>query len=154
MLFLWDFGNNIEDSMSPVRFCRLLPARRAGAGDRRADAGRTRTLPCRLWGASGAIPAVLGAYALLYPRARVITLIFIVIIFTMITLPALLVLGVWLLLQLLPSTFSDPGQRVVVAVSPTSRTSAASCSVRLAIKLFADNNVHESYDQAHRIPVY
>jgi len=51
-------------------------------------------------GASGAIAAVLGGYALLYPRARVVTLIFIIIFVTVIELPALLVLGLWFLLQL------------------------------------------------------
>jgi membrane associated rhomboid family serine protease len=50
---------------------------------------------------------VLGAYARLYPRARVVTLIIIIIFFTVVTLPALLVLGLWFLLQLLPA-FSDP----------------------------------------------
>ena len=77
-------------------------------------------------GASGAIAAVLGGYALLYPRARVVTLIFIIIIFTIIELPALLVLGFWFVLQLLPA-FSEPvGDGG--AVSRTSPTSAASCS--------------------------
>ena len=51
-----------------------------------------------------------GAYARLYPRARVVTLVFIIIIFTVVTLPALLVLGVWFLLQLLPA-FSEPDRR-------------------------------------------
>ncbi len=50
-------------------------------------------------GASGAVAAVLGGYALLYPRARVVTLIFIVIFFTIIQLPALVVLGAWFVLQ-------------------------------------------------------
>jgi rhomboid family protein len=58
-------------------------------------------------GASGAIAAVLGAYALLYPRARVITLIIIIIFVTIVQLPALIVLGLWFLLQLLPA-FSEP----------------------------------------------
>ena len=55
-------------------------------------------------GASGAIAAVLGGYALLYPRARVVTLVFIVFFITVITLPALLVLGLWFLLQLLDAS--------------------------------------------------
>ena len=51
-------------------------------------------------GASGAIAAVLGGYALLYPRARVVTLIIIIVFITVIELPALLVLGLWFLMQL------------------------------------------------------
>ena len=50
-------------------------------------------------GASGAVAAVLGGYALLYPRARVVTLLFIIIFFTIVELPALIVLGLWFLLQ-------------------------------------------------------
>ena len=53
-------------------------------------------------GASGAIAGVLGAYARLYPRARVVTVVFLIIIFTVVALPALLVLGLWFLLQRSP----------------------------------------------------
>jgi membrane associated rhomboid family serine protease len=101
-------------------------------------------------GASGAIAAVLGAYARLYPRARVVTVIFIIIIFTIVTLPALLVLGLWFLLQLLPA-FSEP------AGSPGGVAYFAHIGGfvfgYLAIKLFA-TNVHEDYERSHRIPVY
>ena len=80
-------------------------------------------------GASGAVAAVLGGYALLYPRARVVTLIFIIIFFTILELPALLVLGAWFLLQALngASELATAGGRRRAAW-PTSRTSAASCS--------------------------
>ena len=63
-------------------------------------------------GASGAIAAVLGGYALLYPRARVITVVFIIIFFTIIELPALVVLGFWILTQIWLGT-SELGQPVV-----------------------------------------
>src|SRR3954464_12334801 len=99
MLFLWIFGNNIEDSMSRWRFLvfYLLGGLVATAAQVAVDPNSTTpTL-----GASGAIAAVLGGYALLYPRARVLTLIFIIIFFTIIELPALFVLGGWFLLQLL-----------------------------------------------------
>ena len=60
-------------------------------------------------GASGAIAAVLGAYALLFPRARVVTVIFIVFFFTILELPALLVLGGWFLLQALSASMDASG---------------------------------------------
>ena len=101
-------------------------------------------------GASGAIAGVLGAYARLYPRARVVTLVFIIIIFTVITLPAVLVLGVWFLLQLLPA-FSDP-TGAGGGVAYFAHIGGFVFGL-LAIKLFA-NNVHEDYERAHRIPVY
>jgi membrane associated rhomboid family serine protease len=101
-------------------------------------------------GASGAIAGVLGAYARLYPRARVVTIVFFVIIFTIVTLPAVLVLGVWFLLQLLPA-FSDPvGAGAGVAYFAHI---GGFLFGLIAIKLFA-TNVHEDYDRPHRIPVY
>src|SRR3712207_5772957 len=98
MLFLWIFGNNIEDSMGRFRFVAfyLLGGIAALAAQTAIDPNSTAPTV----GASGAIAAVLGGYALLYPRARVITLVFIVIIFTILELPALLVLGLWFLIQL------------------------------------------------------
>src|SRR3989337_2212762 len=105
MLFLWIFGNNIEDSMGRLTFLAfyLLGGFAALGLHVLTDPGS----PVPPLGARGAIAAVLGGYARLSPRARVVTLVFIVIIFTVVTLPALLVLGLWFLLQLLPA-FSEP----------------------------------------------
>ena len=102
-------------------------------------------------GASGAIAGVLGAYARLYPRARVVTVVFIIIIFTVVTLPALLVLGLWFLLQLLPA-FSEPIGSEGGGVAYFAHIGGFVFGL-LAIRLFA-NNVHEDYDRSHRIPVY
>ena len=78
--------------MGPVKFVALLPARRASRRPRcRSRSTRTPTVPTV--GASGAVAAVLGGYLLLFPRARVITVIFIIFFFTIIELPALLFLG-------------------------------------------------------------
>ncbi|MGI8573347.1 MAG: rhomboid family intramembrane serine protease [Solirubrobacteraceae bacterium] len=93
MLFLWIFGNNVEDSMGPVRYLvfYLLGGLAALALQVAVAPGAdTPTL-----GASGAIAAVLGGYIVLYPRARVLTVVFIVFFFTVIELPALVMLGVW-----------------------------------------------------------
>ena len=102
MLFLWIFGNNVEDSMGPVKFVAfyLLGGLAATGAQVLVDTGSTTpTL-----GASGAVAAVLGAYALLYPRARVVTLIFIIIFITVIELPAWLVLFGWAILQILSAS--------------------------------------------------
>ena len=128
MLFLWIFGNNIEDSMGRGRFVAFYLL-----GGVAALGGQILTDPDAVIptvGASGAIAAVLGGYALLYPRARVVTVLIIIIIFTVIELPALLVLGFWFVLQLLygSTTSRSPWAVDPVAGSPTSRTSAASCS--------------------------
>jgi membrane associated rhomboid family serine protease len=87
MLFLWIFGNNIEDAMSPWRFAAFYLLGGLVAVGAQVVVDPSSTAPTV--GASGAIAAVLGAYALLYPRARVITVIFIIIFFTIVELPAL-----------------------------------------------------------------
>jgi membrane associated rhomboid family serine protease len=102
MLFLWIFGNNIEDSMGRLKFLGFYLVGGVVATLAQYAIGPSNAVPTL--GASGAIAAVLGAYALLYPRARVVTLIFIVFFVTVITLPALLVLGLWFLLQILDAS--------------------------------------------------
>ena len=99
MLFLWIFGNNVEDSMGPVKFLvfYLLAASRPRRG--RSPSRRTSMVPSI--GASGAVAGVLGGYLLLFPRARVVTLVFIIFFFTILELPALLFLGIWFLQQAL-----------------------------------------------------
>lgn len=93
MLFLWIFGNNIEDSMGRVKFIAFYLL--GGLGALAAQVVIDPNSPIPMIGASGAVAGVLGAYAVLYPRARVVTVIFIVIIFTVIELPALLMLALW-----------------------------------------------------------
>src|SRR5919112_4286127 len=97
MLFLWIFGNNVEDAMGHVRFVvfYLLGGLTALLTQTAIDANAA--IPTV--GASGAVAAVLGGYILLYPHARVITVIFIIFFFTILELPALLVLGLWFLQQ-------------------------------------------------------
>jgi membrane associated rhomboid family serine protease len=148
MLFLWIFGNNIEDSMGRLTFVLFYLLGGLAALGIHVVSDPNSSIPTV--GASGAIAAVLGAYARLYPRARVVTLVFIVIIFTVVTLPAVLVLGLWFLLQLLP-TFGDPSG-VGGGVAYFAHIGGFVFGL-LAIKLFA-NNVHEDYDRLHRIPVY
>ena len=130
MLFLWIFGNNVEDSMGPVKFLLFYLLERA-RGDGAADRDRARLGRLPNLGASGAIAGVLGGYLLLFPRARVITVIFIVFFFTIVELPALLILGFWFVQQVLFGYFelNTAGERR--AASRTSPTSAASRSACL-----------------------
>jgi len=99
MWFLWIFGDNIEDAMGSVRFVvfYLLCGIAAAALQMLAD---TRSI-VPMVGASGAIGGVMGAYALLYPRAHVHTFIFLGFYMTTVAVPALFMLGYWFLLQLL-----------------------------------------------------
>ncbi len=101
MLFLWVFGNNIEDRLGRVKFLLfyLLAGLIAVYTQALIDPGSTAPTI----GASGAIAGVLGAYALLFPRARVLTLIFIIFFVTLVEIPALILLAIWFILQFVPA---------------------------------------------------
>ena len=101
MLFLWVFGNNIEDSMGRLRYIAfyLLAGAVAVYSQALLDTGSTAPTI----GASGAIAGVLGGYALLYPRAKVLTLVFVIFLATLIEIPAMIMLGIWFVLQFLPA---------------------------------------------------
>ena len=99
MLFLWIFGNNVEDAMGPVKFVLFYLAGGIAADALQVVFDLDSSVPTL--GASGAVAAVLGGYILLYPRARVVTVIFIVIFFTILELPAMVVLGLWFGQQIL-----------------------------------------------------
>jgi membrane associated rhomboid family serine protease len=101
MLFLWVFGNNVEDLMGRLKF--LLFYLFCGYVAAYGFAYGTPTSHATLVGASGAIAGVLGAYLVLFPTARVTSLIPIFIIMFPIRLPAWIVLGSWFLLQWLYS---------------------------------------------------
>jgi len=150
MLFLWIFGNNIEDSMARPTFLLFYLLGGLAALALQVLTDPNSAVPTI--GASGAIAGVLGAYARLYPRARVVTLVFIVIIFTVVTLPALLVLGVWFALQLLPAFASAGDVAGGGGVAYFAHIGGFLFGL-LLIKLFA-NNIREDYDRAYRIPVY
>jgi membrane associated rhomboid family serine protease len=97
MLFLWIFGNNVEDSMGHVRFLAFYIL-----GGLAALAGQIIASPDAMVptiGASGAVAGVLGGYIVLYPRARVLTVVFIILFFTILELPAVFFLGFWFLQQ-------------------------------------------------------
>lgn len=96
MLYLWVFGDNIEDSMGHVRFVIFYLLCGIAAALTHALIEPQSTMP--LIGASGAISGVLGAYLLLHPRVRVIAL---VLPWLPLPLPAYIVLGGWILLQVI-----------------------------------------------------
>jgi len=100
MLFLWVFGNNIEDSMGRGRFVVFYLLAGTVAVYAQALLEPSSTVPTI--GASGAVAGVLGGYILLHPRARVLTMVIVVFFVTFIEIPALVMLGIWFVLQALP----------------------------------------------------
>jgi membrane associated rhomboid family serine protease len=150
MLFLWIFGNNIEDSMGRPRYIVFYLA-----GGLVALAAQTLIDPdaaVPTIGASGAVAAVLGGYALLYPRARVVTLVIIILFITVIELPALVVLGLWFLVQLFYGA-ADLAQPVGGGGVAYFAHIGGFVFGLLLIKLFA-NRVHEDYEVSRRTAVY
>jgi membrane associated rhomboid family serine protease len=122
MLFLWIFGNNVEDSMGRVRYVvfYLLSGYAATALQTAVTLETASDAAARIpnLGASGAISGVLGAYFLLLPRASVLTAIILGFIFFLREIPAILFLGVYLLFQLWQAgfQFTHPPEEGGVAV--------------------------------------
>lgn len=109
MLYLWIFGNNIEDATGHVRFIVFYLLCGTAAALSQAFQDPASTVP--MIGASGAISGVLGGYAMLFPRAHVLVLLPIGFFITPLRVPALLVLGLWFVLQFIYSaaTVGQPG---------------------------------------------
>ncbi len=106
MLYLWIFGDNIEDRLGRGRYivfyllCGAVAALGQGVADPRSE------VP--MIGASGAISGVLGAYLVLYPRAKVLVLLPLLFFVTAVRVPAVVVLGIWFAAQIL-SSLAAPG---------------------------------------------
>ena len=98
MWFLWIFGGNVEDSMGPARFVMFYLLCGLAAAVAQVVSNPTSAIP--MVGASGAIGGVMGAYILLYPRVRVHMLVFLGFFVTTFAVPAVFVLGYWLLIQI------------------------------------------------------
>jgi membrane associated rhomboid family serine protease len=98
MLFLWIFGDNLEDEMGHLGFLAFYLAGGIAAAGLQVMADPRSTVP--MVGASGAIAGVMGGYLLLFPKARVDVLLFFIIIIRVIPVRAWIMLGVWFALQL------------------------------------------------------
>jgi membrane associated rhomboid family serine protease len=97
MWFLWIFGDNTEDILGHFGFLFFYFLFGLAGGVSHVVANQGSSLP--VVGASGAIAGVMGAYIILFPRARILTLIILVVFFFTVRLPALVVIGVWFLIQ-------------------------------------------------------
>ena len=98
MLFLWIFGNNVEDRLGPIPFLLFYLVGGIAAALAQVVIDPDSTVP--LVGASGAIAAALGAYIVLFPGARILSLVFLGFFYQLLEVPALVVLGYWFVLQL------------------------------------------------------
>ncbi len=105
MLYLWIFGNNIEDKLGHIRFLFFYLLCGIVAAYSHAVTSPHSTIP--MIGASGAVSGVLGAYLLLFPRAHVHTLLFLGFFITTVKIPALIVIGFWAIIQLINGLLSS-----------------------------------------------
>ncbi|MCX8953035.1 rhomboid family intramembrane serine protease [Ruegeria sp. NA] len=108
MLFLWIFGDNLEDEMGHLPFLLFYLVAGIGAGLIHVVTGPDSQVPTV--GASGAIAGVVGGYLLLFPKARVDILLILVVYFRVFTIPAFIMLGVWLAIQFFGSVTSNPDE--------------------------------------------
>ena len=151
MLFLWIFGGTIEDSMGRARFIAFYLLGGAVALGAQVLVDPSSTVPTV--GASGAIAGVLGGYALLYPRAHVVTMVLLIFFITIVELPALVLLGLWIVMQV-AFGIGDLAQPVGEAGGVAYFAHIGGFLFGLAaVRLFA-NRVHEDYEIRRRIPVY
>jgi membrane associated rhomboid family serine protease len=107
MLFLWIFGDNLEDRMGHLPFLAFYLVAGLAAGALQIAADPWSRIP--MVGASGAIAGVMGGYLLLFPRARVDVFFFFILFFRIIPIPAWIVLGLWFLLQVVNGVTTPGG---------------------------------------------
>lgn len=108
MLYLWIFGNNIEDTLGRVRFLPFYFTCGAAAGIAQVLSDPSSSVP--MVGASGAVAGILGAYLILFPRARILTLVPVFIIFFTIQVPAYFIIGYWALIQFVNAYWLGGGE--------------------------------------------
>jgi membrane associated rhomboid family serine protease len=97
MLFLWIFGDNVEDRMGHGRFVAFYLL--CGAAAALAQTAMSPDSVVPMVGASGAVAGVMGAYFVLYPHSRIVTLVPLFVFFHVMEVPALVFLGLWFVLQ-------------------------------------------------------
>jgi len=146
MWFMWIFGNNVEDSMGHVRFAvfYLICGTAAALAQVLVEPGSIVPMV----GASGAIGGVMGAYVVLYPRVKVYNLVVLGFFVTTVALPAWLMLGYWMLLQVLGGATAVAGQGGVAYAAHIGGFAAGAA----LIKLFARRDYVEEHRAHHWRP--
>ncbi|HTE63220.1 MAG TPA: rhomboid family intramembrane serine protease [Solirubrobacteraceae bacterium] len=148
MLFLWIFGNNVEDSMGPVKFIVFYLLAGLAATALQVVVSPDATIPGI--GASGAIAGVLGGYLILFPRARVITLVIIIFFVTLIEVPAVVILAFWFVQQVLFGALDLNSSGSQGGVAYFAHIGGFVFGM-VAIRLFADDRKHRAQLERARI---
>jgi membrane associated rhomboid family serine protease len=147
MLFLWIFGDNLEDEMGHVLFLVFYLVAGIGAGLIHVITAPESLVPTI--GASGAIAGVMGGYLLLFPKARVDILLILIVYFRVFTIPAFVMLGVWLGMQFLGSLSSNPDEG---GVAYWAHTGGFIVGLILCVPLWLKRGGMELWNQTHGHP--
>nr|WP_143758743.1 rhomboid family intramembrane serine protease [Desulforamulus ruminis] len=129
MLYLWVFGDNVEDRLGRFRF--LLFYLLTGYIATLAHVWSDPASPVPLIGASGAIAGVLGGYFVLFPRARVLTLLPIFIFISFVHIPAVVFLGIWFILQIFNQAMNLQGAQTVAFLAHIAGFAAGALLIRV-----------------------
>ncbi|MDD3654935.1 MAG: rhomboid family intramembrane serine protease [Desulfotomaculaceae bacterium] len=141
MLYLWIFGDNVEGRMGHFKYLLFYLLTGYLATITHVFSSPFSEVP--LIGASGAIAGVLGAYLILYPRAKVLTLIFIFVFIQVVPIPAVIFLGVWFIIQILSGAASLTSQ-AAQGVAFWAHTGGFVAGM-LLVKLFARRDEYINY---------
>ncbi|TLP57499.1 rhomboid family intramembrane serine protease [Parasedimentitalea maritima] len=147
MLFLWIFGDNMEDEMGHLPFLAFYIACGIGAGLIHVASAPWSHVPTI--GASGAVAGVMGGYLLLFPRARIDILLILIIYFRIFAIPAYLMLGVWLAMQFIGSLNSDPSQG---GVAYWAHTGGFAVGLLLTVPLWVKRGARAFWGKTHGQP--
>lgn len=143
MLFLYIFGDNVEDRLGPIRYLLLFLA--SGVAASLAQVFLTPASGAPLIGASGAIAGVLGAYGILYPNTSVRTLFWFIFILTTIRIPAILLLGGWFILQFVRVYYESHGAMAGDGVAYAAHVGGFIAGVVLILFLTPSRNIRPAY---------
>ncbi len=144
MWFLWIYGSHVEDAMGSPKF--LIFYLIAGIAAALVHLTFNLGSPIPTIGASGAIAGVMGAFLVLYPRARIVTLVFIIIFITTIDIPAVFLLLYWFLIQLVSGVSSFGGMAEAQNVAWFAHVGGFLAGV-LLLRLFASRPVRYGYQR-------
>ena len=147
MLFLWIFGDNLEDQMGHLGFLAFYLACGLAAAGGQIMADPVDGIP--MVGASGAIAGVMGGYLLMFPRARVDVVAIIIILIKMFTIPAWVMLAVWFLVQLVSGYAMHGGD---AGVAYWAHAGGFAAGVVLAVPLFLRRGGPEFWQRTHGRP--
>jgi membrane associated rhomboid family serine protease len=142
MWFLWVFGSHIEDAMGSLKFFVFYIA--AGVASAVVQLMTNLGSPIPTLGASGAIAGVMGAFLLLYPRARVVTLVFIIFFITTLEIPAAFMLLYWFIIQLLSGLGSLSNVSQAQGIAWFAHVGGFLAGI-LLVRLFRDNRPRYLY---------